>query len=201
MLDMPVIPDIPRGGAGRRQPGARSKEAEMRGFILASMALVSPSNLAEAAPEAPTVALQGLSSCLAMTDDHQRLGCLDTEAAKLIAAAKSHDIMLLGRKDMQETRRGLFGYALPKMSLFGNHGSDGARDDVAEIDAVVQSATSSGHGNWRMKLDNGAVWETTEEVTWDPPHPGSKVHIKRGALGSYFMTIDRASPIRAMRIS
>jgi hypothetical protein len=86
------------------------------------------------------------------------------------------------------------------MSLFGSNGADSTHDDVAEIDAVVKTASSFNYGMWRIRLDDDALWETTEVVEWKTPHPGSKIHLKRGALGNYFMSIDGSAVVRARRI-
>lgn len=169
------------------------------GLILATLAF---GTAAFAAPKPPALPaeLQGLAACRAMTDASARLTCYDAATAHLEAAVNKHDVLVLNRDDMRATRRGLFGFTLPKTSLFGRSGSDSEHDDVSEIDAKATSVSSLGYGMWRMRLDDGALWETTEAVEWDGPHTGSKIHLKRGALGNYFMTIDGGRPVRSRRI-
>jgi hypothetical protein len=169
------------------------------GLIVATMAFGTAASAAPAPTALPTE-LQGLAACRAMTDNGARLACYDAATAHLEAAVNKHDVLVLNRDDMRATRRGLFGFTLPKTSLFGRSGSDSEHDDVSEIDAKVTTASSLGYGIWRMRLDDGALWETTEAVEWDGPHAGSKIHLKRGTLGSYFMTIDGARAVRARRV-
>ena len=109
----------------------------------------------------------------------------------------SHEIVVMDHETMRQTRRGLFGFTLPRTPLFSG---DNVRDNVAEVDTTVASAVSLGDGKWRMRMDDGAMWENTEAVGWKSPKVGSKVHLKAAAFGSYFMTIDRDNPIRAMRV-
>jgi hypothetical protein len=169
------------------------------GLIVAVMAF---GTVAEAAPApAPLPAgLKGLADCRAITDNGARLACYDAATAHLETAVSKHDVVVLNREDMRATRRGLFGFTLPKTSLFGRTGPDSEKDDVAEIDATVTSASSLGYGIWRIRLDDGAVWETTEAVDWRDPRPGSKIHLKRGLLGNYFMTIESGRAVRSRRV-
>jgi hypothetical protein len=169
------------------------------GLIIAAMAFGTAASAAPTPPSLPTE-LQGLASCRAMTDNAARLACYDAATAHLEAAVNKHDVVVLNRQDMQATRRGLFGFTLPKTSLFGRSGSDNSRDDVSEIDATATAVSSLGYGMWRMRLDDGALWETTEAVEWNGPHNGSKIHLKRGTLGNYFMTIDGSRAVRSRRI-
>jgi len=52
-----------------------------------------------------------------------------------------------------------------------------------------------------MRLDDGAIWQTTEASPYvRGPHAGSTVVIRRGPLGSYMMRIDGQRALRAMRM-
>jgi hypothetical protein len=49
--------------------------------------------------------------------------------------------------------------------------------------------------------DNGAVWMTTDSnISFDPPRPGQKVEIVRGALGNYFLRINGQVGVRGKRV-
>jgi len=137
------------------------------------------------------------SQCLAIVDNTARLACFDAAVRAYEAKVASREIVVMDRETMRQTRRGLFGFTLPKTPLFSG---DNVRDNVAELDTTVTSAASLGDGKWRMRMEDGAVWENTESVGWKSPKAGSKVHLKAAAFGSYFMTIDRDNPIRAMRV-
>jgi len=142
--------------------------------------------------------LTAVTDCRTITDDKARLACFDGAAAALITATTAHDIVVFDREAVQATRRGLFGFTIPKLPFFNG----GKNDDAPEfqtLDAVVQTARSVGYGMWRLTLDDGAVWTTSEEIVRRQPRAGSKVHIVKAALGSYFITVDSGSTVRAKR--
>jgi len=107
---------------------------------------------------------------------------------------------------MKQTRRGLFGFTLPKIGLFGGHSPNGDRgeqtdrDDIAEITTTAARVQALPYGKWRIVIAEGATWETTDPTDGNDPKQGSKIDIKRGALGSYFLKIDKFRAVRARRV-
>lgn len=144
-----------------------------------------------------SAAEDAMAKCKLLTDNGARLSCYDGAVTEFEAAVKNHDVVVMDRNTMREARRGLFGFTLPRTPLFNG---DNVHDNVSEVDTDVISAVSLGNGKWRMRMADGALWETTEGVGWKAPKVGSVIHLKAGAFGSYFMTIDRDNPIRAMRV-
>lgn len=142
-------------------------------------------------------ASDGMGKCRAVADNNARLACYDTFVTTFEASVANRDIVIMDRDTIRQTRQGLFGYTLPKAPLFSG---DNVRDNISELDTTVASATPLGNGKWKVRLAEGSLWETTESVGWISPRPGSKIHLKAAAFGSYFMTIDRDNPIRAMRV-
>ena len=59
--------------------------------------------------------LADLQSCRAIDDSARRLACFDRAAASLLAARDSGDVRVVDREEVQETRRSLFGFTLPKL--------------------------------------------------------------------------------------
>ena len=52
-----------------------------------------------------------------------------------------------------------------------------------------------------MELEDGGVWaQTDNELIGHDPHRGSKVEIKKAAMGSFFMKIDGQRALRARRV-
>ena len=49
----------------------------------------------------------------------RRLACFDRAAGSLLAARDSGEVRVVDREEVQETRRGLFGFTLPKLGIFG----------------------------------------------------------------------------------
>jgi topoisomerase IA-like protein len=57
-------------------------------------------------------------------------------------------------------------------------------------------------GKWRIRLPDGAVWQTTDSIGFgSDPKAGQKIVIKRGTLGNYFLRIDGRNGVRGKRES
>lgn len=156
---------------------------------------------ATAATRTPAV-LQALGDCRALTDNAARLACYDKAAAGIADATAKREIVVLDREEVRATRKGLFGFTLPKLNFFGSDKDakdDTGREEIAEIDVVVKSARPFGYQLWRMTMEDGAVWVTNEASTLITPRAGSKVHIKRAALGSYFIKVDGSRAVKGRR--
>lgn len=148
---------------------------------------------------APSPLVQSLSACQRQTDDAARLRCFDAAAAALTEAASSGKVVLVDREDVRQTRRSLFGFSLPKLPFFS--GDDSAEDQSDELTATIASAGPIGYGKYRIKLEDGALWETTEAAMGvNDPKSGQTVVIKKAALGSYMMRIAGQRGLRAKRV-
>lgn len=144
--------------------------------------------------------VQELAACRTLADDAARLKCYDAAAAALARAAESGDVVLVDREDVRKTRRSLFGFNVPKLPFFS--GDESASEQRDEITAKIAGAHSIGNGKWSIRLDDGAVWETTEsKAAVRAPRPGNEVTIKRGSLGGYFLRISGQRTLRARRVS
>lgn len=169
---------------------------------IAAAALVAGSAQAQnkkSLPQAPPASVNAMIGCRAMTDSAARLACYDRAVGDLQQAVTQREVVIFSAADVQKTRRSLFGFSLPKLPFFGDS------DDTAEakeLNTKVKSARSLGYGKWRITLEDGALWETTESSReGDIPGAGDAVRIRRGALGSYMMNIAGAKGVRARRLS
>ena len=143
--------------------------------------------------------LLSFSQCRAITDPTQRLDCFDKAAGALEQAVKANDVRIVDRGDIRKARRSLFGFTLPRIGLFGRDDDD-KEPPFSEINTTVASSRQIANGRVEIRLadDSGAVWQTTESLTF-PPKTGAKVRIRQATLGSYFMQIDGKS-VRGMRV-
>lgn len=148
-------------------------------------------------------AFDDVVSCRSITDNAQRLACYDQSVASLQDAAAKHDIVVVDREQVRETRRSLFGFTLPSFGIFGGGDKAGKQaddqDDIKEITATVRGARQDGQGNWIVTLDDGAVWHQMDGVLAFDPKAGSQVTIKRAALGSYFLKVGKQPGVKARR--
>jgi hypothetical protein len=142
--------------------------------------------------------IQSLSACRAVADEKARLDCYDRASARLAEAVDKKELVVLDRQEIRETRRSLFGFSVPNIPLFRGEGGG----DNGELETTIAGAASLGGGKWRIRLEDGAIWDTNE--TWlglSDPRPGQKIVIKRGTLGNYFLRINGQRGIRGRRVA
>ncbi|PTQ13056.1 hypothetical protein CLG96_02640 [Sphingomonas oleivorans] len=162
--------------------------------------IILPITAATSAAAPKASALTALTNCRAIAENEARLACYDAAAAELDTAANKKDILVLDREDVRETRRSLFGFALPRVPLFGARDDNEEKvEDIEEITAKIRGARSLGYGKWQIVLEDGATWSTTEAVARREPKGGSTVVIRRKSMGSYMMKIDGDQGVRAKR--
>ena len=166
------------------------------GKLLAATAVIAACPVA-AQEDKPNPA-DAVASCRGVADSAERLACFDKAAAEFVGAQERKELVVLDRSDVRKTRRSLFGFALPRIKLFGGDSDDDA-EDVKEIDGKVVSVTQVGPDRWSMTLDDDSRWLTTEMSRGFPPRSGESVNIKRGALGSYLALFNKRRSIRVRR--
>ncbi|HEY0112545.1 MAG TPA: hypothetical protein VGB59_05265 [Allosphingosinicella sp.] len=164
------------------------------GFLAAAAAQAE----APAPSDRTPTEVQAVLACQAEQSEQRRLACYDAAADKLASATRTGAIVVLDKEELRKTRRSFFGFSLPSVSLFRG---DAPGDEPNQLEAKVQSAQVADYGHWRVVLDNGAVWQTTEVERRLPlPKPGQSVTIRKAALGSYMLSVNGRRGIRAMRV-
>jgi hypothetical protein len=152
----------------------------------------------DAGPPGRPEAFEALVRCRGVADDKARLQCYDAASAAMEQAAERHELVVVDRKQMRETRRTLFGIDIPRLNLFGG-GADEA-DEVKEVEGVIAAAYEDGNGRWVVKMQDGATWaQIDNQIIAVRPKPGQKVRIHRGAIGSYIMNVNGQPGVKARR--
>ena len=161
--------------------------------------------LAQSAPAAKTPRqtsplVNALDQCRQIADSAQRLACYDRAAPALVNATRAGDVTMVDRSQLRQARRSLFGFNMPKLPFFA--GDDSAADMPGELETTIKSVSEFGYNRYRIVLTEGdAVWETTEEsVGLRQPRAGQKISIRRGPLGSYFLSINKGRSVKARRV-
>lgn len=172
-------------------------------YVLVAAALAALPGAASAQREArqrPEL-FEALVRCRAVTEDAARLQCFDAAAAALDAAAERREVVVVDRAQVRESRRRLFGLALPRLPIFGGGGDDDDEaDEVDHVEGVVASASQNGNGQWIVRLQDGAIWVQTDNNSLAlRPRPGQPVVVNRGVMGSYMMRVNRQPGIRVRR--
>jgi hypothetical protein len=139
---------------------------------------------------------ENVVQCRAIQDSAERLACYDRGVAALDTAQKSNELYVADKAAMKEARRGLFGFSLPRLKIFG----DEDLGDLDELETTIASVGSSARG-YVFTLPDGARWAQTDKKYMDKPKVGAKIHIKKAVLGSYMASIDKRPGFRVERIN
>lgn len=175
----------------------------MRNFISISAASMcifcaATSNAADR-PEARPALLRQLMDCRTQTDAALRLACYDAQVAAIDVAESKKELVVVDKAQMKQARKSLFGFSLPKISLFGD-GDDGAEeDDMKLLETTVASARRMNDGNWRIELADGVFWRQMEAKDIFAPKAGDKIKIRRASMGSYLASINSRTAFRIKR--
>lgn len=143
----------------------------------------------------PPPVFQAVLDCKAIADSNERLSCYDRSVAAMETASNAKDLVIADRSTMREAKRGLFGLSLPKIKLFGGDDSE----EVKEIESTVASFRAARDGFIILELADGARWKQTEGRQ-QFPKVGDKVRVRKGALSSYFASIDDDTGFKVIRL-
>lgn len=166
--------------------------------VLAALPAAAFAQRAEEAQQRPEL-FEALVRCRALADDAARLQCFDAAAANLQQAAERRELVVVDRQQVRESRRRLFGLALPRLPIFGGDGDD-EEDEIDSIESQVASASQIEFGRWLVRLEDGSTWvQTDNEILAGRPRPGQPVRVSRAALGTFMMRVNNQPGIRVRR--
>lgn len=139
---------------------------------------------------------QAVVDCRTIGDSPQRLACFDRTVAEMASAAAANNLVILDREAVQETKKGLFGFNLPRLRLFG--GAD-AGPEIVKIETKLVSVRDGRDGFPLFTFEGNGRWKQTSGRI-NIYHPGDKAEIRRGALGAYFASIGNWPSIKVTRL-
>lgn len=164
--------------------------------LLAGLALVGASAVAARTVKTSTPAqVQRLLACRNITSADQRLACYDRETAAMNQAIASQDLVMIDKERAKAAGRSLFGFSIPN---FG--GLFGSNSEVSQIDGTIKSAAHNSDGGWVITLNDGSIWTQTDDWPGLDARPGKNVIVKRGTLGSFWLSIPGQNGIKVKRI-
>jgi len=135
-------------------------------------------------------------NCRTIQDSAQRLACYDRSVAALETAQQTNELYVADKAAMKEARKGLFGFSLPNLKIFG----DEDLGDLHELETTIK-AVGSGQRGYIFTLADGARWMQTDKRYMDKPKIGAKIKIEKAALGSYMASINGKPGFRVERIN
>ncbi len=169
-------------------------------FVLALTTSISSAYAQTGAAGDGPESFSAVTRCRTISDKEARLACFDDAVAKLATAVDKRDVVVIDREHIRRTKTTLFGLSLPELNLFGGGGKD--VDEISAIDGIVAGARMDENNAWIVQLEGGATWRQIDSRPVAlSPRRGSKVVIRKAALGSYMMRIDGQPGIRVRRVS
>ncbi|WP_294124227.1 hypothetical protein [Sphingomonas sp.] len=169
----------------------------LAGLILAAdPAASAPKKIAEGPPPAQVTTLL---NCRAITDNAERLACYDKAAAAVSEAVAKRDLVVMDRESVKKTKRGLFGFSIPNLGIFGD---DDDEVEIKQIDGTLVSTAFNADGGYIFRLADGSRWTQIDSKPFAiPPINGDKVVVKKGTLGSYFMAVEGSPGVKVKRLN
>jgi hypothetical protein len=163
-------------------------------ILLSAPAASAPKKVAEGPPPAEVTALL---NCRTITDSAERLACYDKNAAVVGDAVAKRDLVVFDRESVKKTKRGLFGFAIPNLGIFGD---DDGEVEIKQIDGTIAGIGVNADGGYIFRLADGSRWSQMDSKPIAiEPRNGDKVVVKKGALGSYFMAVEGQPGVKVER--
>lgn len=172
--------------------------------VLPLIAIFGATALPLAAAQDGDVSTATVYACADIEGDSERLACYDNAVGRLRTAEEAGEVVSVTRKEVETVQRESFGFSLPSlpkltMPKFGGGDSDGELDSVT---ANVERITSGARGKVVVYLDDGAVWQQTDDkrVYVSKRQTFKTAEVRRAAFGSYMMKLDDGVLFRVERI-
>jgi hypothetical protein len=167
---------------------------------LLGLGLAGPVPAAPQAAPAPVIQtpeqLTNLLGCRAIGNSAERLLCFDREAAALEASHLSGAIVVVDQATVRQAQTRMFGLSLNLPALLGR----GEGEDLEAIETTLTDASMDGRSQWTFVLADGSVWRQigADRLTGST-RAGTPVRIRRGAMGSYLLSVNGSRSLRVQR--
>ncbi|SMQ62178.1 hypothetical protein SAMN06297468_0663 [Altererythrobacter xiamenensis] len=161
----------------------------------ASLAFAFPANATAQDSAADPDHLEELQRCQIISDDGARLACFDAAVGGMVAASEAGEVQVVKKEEVEQTRRGLFGFTMPKIGFLGGDG-----EEMKLLQSTITGVRSIRRG-YILTIEEGSVWQLSGVPSrLRPPKVGDDVEFKKAALGSYFVRINGQIGVKGTRI-
>ena len=165
-------------------------------LLSVGVAFATPASAQDANPARPDL-LADLQSCRDIDDPARRLACFDRAASSLLAARDSGEVRVVDREEVQQTRRGLFGFTLPKLGIFGA----GDDEQLDTLESTITGVSRVGRNGYRIRIEEGSVWQIDSAPSrLRTPKPGDAIVLKKASLNSFFIRIAGQIGVKGRRV-
>jgi len=168
---------------------------------LAVLAASAP--LAAADEKTESSYIKALRGCQSKADAAERLACYDAAVATMLAASSEGEVRVVDKAEVRETRRKLFGFALPDLGIFGGKSDKEDPKQTDEFAALQTTITGvrAVNGTYVLTTAEGADWQIDElPARLMKPKVGQSLEIRAGSLSSYFLRIDGQKGVKGRRV-
>ena len=141
--------------------------------------------------------LDQLRACKAITGAQERLACFDAASAHLIAQNDSGAVKVVDQEEIRETRRGLFGFTMPKFGIFGGGGDS---DEDKLLNSEVTGVRHLGRDAWLLTIREGSVWRVSDAPSRFRPQVGDAIELERAAMGSFWVRLNGKTGVKGRRV-
>ncbi|MEE4155574.1 MAG: hypothetical protein V2I27_15550 [Erythrobacter sp.] len=181
-------------------PGTRTLKTAAGAILIAAIptapVLGQAASGSDAIETSPIVAK--LETCTTLTDDAERLACFDREVGALVGATSTGEVKVVDAEAIKEARRGLFGFRLPKIGLFG----EGDEEEIEILQSTVTRVRQVAPNEWHFWIAEGdAQWRIKNgRMGFRPPEVNDEVEFKPASMGTYWIKINGRTGVRGERI-
>ncbi|GAA4051630.1 hypothetical protein [Parerythrobacter jejuensis] len=152
--------------------------------------------LAQDAAVASSGDLEELRACRAIADPTERLACYDREVGVVIAATDDGSLQVVDKEEVEQTKRRLFGFSLPKLRIFG-----GDDEEIKLLQTTITRVRQIERDSWVITTEEGSVWRIKDApMRFRAPRTGQGVEFKKASLGSYFIRVNGQLGVKGRRI-
>ena len=155
-------------------------------LVAALLAGSMPLGIAAAADQDKLI--ESLRSCASLSNDDERLSCFDRTVQLLESGehakqpvASAEEMFGMGRVARQNT-------------------TSTKREELTQVTAKVKSINRAADGTPVIALENGQVWQGTDETRSLLLEPGDTVTVSRAALGSFRMATPHGRGLKVRRL-
>lgn len=146
-----------------------------------------------------SVLIESLEQCRAIADDSARLQCFDREVGALVTATNEGEVRVVDSNDLKKARRGLFGFSLPKLGIFGGNNGD---ENLEALTSTVTRVQPLGNSEWYFWIEEGdAKWQIKRDPARNfAPKVGDAVELEKASLGTYWVRLNGRRAMRGVRV-
>lgn len=138
-----------------------------------------------------------LIDCRTVASNADRLACFERATHGLETALASGELLVVDRAQATAARRQAFGSTTAPADILQPPRPE---DRIDAIETTLVRASQADDNRWTFVLADGSTWRQTDtDRVRIVNREGEAVRVRRGALGSYLLTVGRSGVVRVRR--